>query len=55
MSKKEWDTLFDESVAIDKKDFPFLSDREAEELIEELQKFLERFYALQIEGRDDVI
>ena len=36
-------------------DFPFLSNQESKELIEELYKFLERVYSLQIEKKEPLI
>ena len=38
-----------------KQDFPFLSHQESKELIEELYKFLERFYSLQIAKKEPLI
>ncbi len=50
MTRENLNINLDEYIKQTEKEFPFLSHQEAKELIEELYKFLEEFYFLQIEN-----
>jgi len=49
MIRENLNINLDEYIKMIEKDFPFLSNQESKELINELYIFLEEFYFLQIE------